>query len=74
MSSDLIDDDVLTVKTKVHEYNITIEFTFDHDGMVYDQVTAWFKDKEVSESYLRKLQIKRGHCRRQNRGLSRYTK
>ena len=70
--SDLINDDVLTVKTKVREYNITVEFTFDHDVMEYDQVAAWFKDKEVSDSYLRKLQIKRGHWRCQNRGLGGY--
>ena len=60
------------VSVRAREYCLIVEFSFDIDGIVCEQVRAWFNDEDAIEGYLRKLQMKEGHWRQRNRSLGRY--
>ena len=72
LTSDLLNDDALMVRVRVRERCLIVEFSFDIDGIVCEQVRAWSKDKDAIEGYLRKLQMKEGHWRQRNRSLGGY--
>ena len=74
LTADFINDDVLTMRVRAVEHCLIVGFSFDFDGIVCEQVRAWFMDEDDNESYLRKLQQKEGHWRQQNRGLGGYAK
>ena len=56
LPSDLINDDVLPVRVVSRECNLTIEFSFDHENIVTEQVTVWYKEEDILERCLRRLQ------------------
>ena len=61
LTADLIRDDVLMVRVNSCESHLSIEFSFDHNTIVREEVTLWFKEEDVFEHYLRRLQRKKGH-------------
>ena len=71
---DLINNDVLMARIVPRQYNLTLNFSFDYDNIVTEQVTAWYKDDDSLESYLQRLKNKEGeHWRQRNRGLGGYS-
>ena len=74
LTADLITDDVLTVRVVSRQCNLTIEFSFDYNNIVHEQVTAWYKEEDVLERYLRRLQKKKGPWWQKNKRLGGYEK
>ena len=71
--SALIDDDVLTSRLVPGQSNLSLLFTFDHDCIVQEQVTAWYENGNTAESYALRWEGKKGsHWRLRNKGLGGY--